>query len=85
MATPRRSLFSPAQLARIASLGGTFVADPSQIGVGAAVELNSGSPRALVVDILDGDMVVIAWKSREGRVVEYAIHRACIRKVREPL
>lgn len=61
--------------------------DPAEprIGVGTIVELNSGSPKALVVDILAGNLVVLAWPSRAGRVVEYAIHRDSIHRVKDLL
>jgi hypothetical protein len=56
-----------------------------RIGVGTIVELNSGSPKALVVDILAGNLVVLAWPQHGGRVVEYAIHRDSIHRVKDPL
>lgn len=43
--------------------------------LGEAVELNSGGPRCLVVDIEPQDMVTIAWDGGEAHVPQICVHR----------
>ena len=57
-----------------------FHRDGYRVGIGDRVQLNSGGPEALVVDILADDRVCIAW--RNGPVVqEQELSMRCIRRL----
>lgn len=82
---PRWRMFRKGDMLRVDMTKSYFDRAEPRIGVGTIVELNSGSPKALIVDILAGNLVVLAWPGCDGRVVEYAIHRDCIHRVKDLL
>jgi len=49
--------------------------------IGNIVQLNSGSPAMLVVDFLDSDRIVVAWRDKNGEAVETEFPRACVHRV----
>lgn len=48
-------------------------------GVGAAVELNSGGPRMVVVDTDGGDIVTCAWEFTPDCIREAAFDWRCLK------
>jgi uncharacterized protein YodC (DUF2158 family) len=49
--------------------------------IGNTVQLNSGGPAMLVVDFLDSDRVVVAWRNENGEAVETEFPRVCVHRV----
>jgi hypothetical protein len=50
--------------------------------LGDVVQLNSGSPLCLIVDLPCRNTVVISWRESNGRVQEQPLPRACVHRVR---
>lgn len=55
--------------------------DPREppLRLGDWVQMNSGGPRSLVVDI-EGDCFTVAWRTAD-RIIESVLPRACIHRV----
>lgn len=50
--------------------------------LGDVVQLNSGGPQSLIVDLVDCNTVVISWIDRQGHPCEAIFPSACVHRVR---
>ena len=54
---------------------------PPVFDVGDSVQLNSGGPVCMVVDTIDADKVVVAWRDGDGTVHEADLPRPCLAEI----
>jgi hypothetical protein len=74
---PRRSSFDPKCLSLIARADEFQDSREPPLRIGDRVQLNSGAPVSLVVD-LDTETVTVAWNEGEA-----AFPRSCVHRVRD--
>ena len=71
--------FSLSQLRRVKSADEFRIPGEPPLGVGDCVMLNSGGPLGLIVDILGGDHVVVAWHIRSS-IIERTLPAVCVHR-----
>ena len=74
---PRRASFDPKRLSRIARAEEFQDSREPPLRIGDRVQLNSGGPVSLVVD-LDAETVTLSWIGAEA-----VFPRACVHRVRD--
>ncbi|MCH7540338.1 MAG: hypothetical protein IH999_08085 [Proteobacteria bacterium] len=77
------SLIAPAEALELVHRSEKFHdSSDSLLRIGDVVMLNSGGPKAVVIDIPDPATVTISWREKNDRVVEYEFPRDCVHRIR---
>jgi hypothetical protein len=78
----RRSGYAPDRLNRIAKSEEFRVPGEPPVRLGDVVQLNSGGPRCLVVDLLDFNNLAVSWRDSEGMIYEDVFPAPCVHPMR---